>query len=61
MIKIQSISNAHQWDGVELKEEDFKKLEEVLRFSKYTHTIKTQEADYPEPYLSKQAQAKRGG
>lgn len=61
MIKIETITNAHQWDGVELSEADYIKLEEVLSLSKSTHIIKAKKSDYPEPYLTEQMQNKKEG
>jgi len=40
MYKIISISNAHEFDGVELTQRNFMDLCDVLQFSKYVHTIK---------------------
>ena len=39
MIKIISISNAHQWDNVEINSKDFIKLCEVLALSRFEHFI----------------------
>lgn len=40
MIKIISISNAHAWDGVEVTQNVFISLCDVLQFSRFIHTIK---------------------
>ena len=43
LIKIISISNAHQWDGVTMTSEEFLKLKEVLQLSKFHHIINWEE------------------
>jgi hypothetical protein len=59
MIKINEISNHHQWDGITLTESQYMKLLEVLDFSKFHYDVKSEKAPiYPEPYLSEQTQAK---
>lgn len=61
MIKIISIANHHQWDNVLMSEDQFYKLLEVLDLSKFVYEVEKEKAAiYPEPYLSEQAQAKRG-
>ena len=40
MIKIISISNHHQWDGLVLTQEQFNNLVEALNASKFYYDIK---------------------
>ena len=39
LIKVVRISNASQWDGVEMRNADFNKLLDVLRLSKLQHMV----------------------
>jgi len=39
MIKIASITNCHIWDGVEMSLHDFVTLLEMLKYSKFYHTV----------------------
>ncbi len=40
MITIISISNAHEYDGRDVTEYQFKVIVEALEYSRYLHTIK---------------------
>jgi len=40
MYKIISISNAHEFDGVELTQRNFLDLCDILQFSRFIHTVK---------------------
>lgn len=39
MIKIASITNCHAWDGKEMSLHDFVTLLDLLKLSKFVHTI----------------------
>ena len=49
MIKIISISNHHQWDGVELSVKAFERLIDVLQMSKWAFVC-----DYEHDGISRQ-------
>ena len=39
MIKIVQITNAHQWDGIEMTHEQLEALIELLKLSNFSHSI----------------------
>jgi hypothetical protein len=42
-VRIISIANHHQWDGLVLTAEEFSKLIDTLELSKFQYSVKTEE------------------